>query len=154
MLRERRRLQMPDPILPMLPFQRLVKEIAQSYKPHVQFESSALYALQDISEAYLIDLFSGRLSISPSMLRFMYPLLIDYRNERGTPSRATGYGYFEGSQPRSQCLRGDGIAHRWGGSSQGGELAVEKEVDIMLCRGYSDQLVRSSIGLGIYSIRM
>jgi histone H3 len=73
MLRELHRQQMPSPAIPKLPFQRLVKEIAQSYKPHARFQSSALYALQDISEAYLIGVFNGKLSISPSILPSMVP---------------------------------------------------------------------------------
>jgi len=40
-----------------LPFQRLVKEIAQDYKCDLRFQSSALLALQEASEAYLVALF-------------------------------------------------------------------------------------------------
>ena len=40
-----------------LPFQRLVREIAQDYKPDLNFQASALGALQEAAEAYLVGLF-------------------------------------------------------------------------------------------------
>ena len=40
-----------------LPFQRLVREIAQAFKQDVRFRSAALMALQEACEAYLIGLF-------------------------------------------------------------------------------------------------
>ena len=40
-----------------LPFQRLVKEIAHEIKPDTRFQSSAVMALQESSEAYLVGLF-------------------------------------------------------------------------------------------------
>ena len=40
-----------------LPFQRLVREVAQDFKTDLRFESHALMALQEASEAYLVDLF-------------------------------------------------------------------------------------------------
>merc|ERR1712032_43140 len=40
-----------------LPFQRLVREIAQDFKSDLRFQSSALLALQEASEAYLVGLF-------------------------------------------------------------------------------------------------
>ena len=39
------------------PFQRLVREIAQDYKSDVRFQSSAILALQEASEYYLVGLF-------------------------------------------------------------------------------------------------
>ena len=41
-----------------LPFQRLVREIAQDFKTDLRFESSAVVALQEASEAYLVGLFA------------------------------------------------------------------------------------------------
>jgi histone H3 len=41
-----------------LPFQRLVREIAQNYKEDIRFQSTALLALQEASEAYLTGLFA------------------------------------------------------------------------------------------------
>ena len=40
-----------------LPFQRLVKEIAHEIKSETRFQSSAVLALQEASEAYLVGLF-------------------------------------------------------------------------------------------------
>ena len=40
-----------------LPFQRLIREIAQEYKSHLRFQSSAIMALQEATEAFLIGLF-------------------------------------------------------------------------------------------------
>ena len=40
-----------------LPFQCLVREIAQDFKPDVRFQSAAIMAMQKVSEAYLAGLF-------------------------------------------------------------------------------------------------
>ena len=40
-----------------LPFQRLVREIAMEYKGELRFQSSAILALQEATEAYLVSLF-------------------------------------------------------------------------------------------------
>ncbi|KAB7496951.1 histone H3 [Armadillidium nasatum] len=37
-----------------LPFQRWVREIAQDFKTDLRFQSSAVMALQETSEAYLV----------------------------------------------------------------------------------------------------
>jgi histone H3 len=44
-----------------LPFQRLVREIAQDFKTDLRFQSSAVLALQEAAEAYLVGLFEGKL---------------------------------------------------------------------------------------------
>lgn len=44
-------------LLRKLPFQRLVREIAQEVKNDVRFQSSAILALQEASESYLVGLF-------------------------------------------------------------------------------------------------
>uniref|UniRef100_UPI00358E5A83 histone H3-like n=1 Tax=Myxine glutinosa TaxID=7769 RepID=UPI00358E5A83 len=57
-LREIRRYQKSTELLiRKLPFQRLVREIAQDFKSDLRFQSSAVMALQEASEAYLIGLF-------------------------------------------------------------------------------------------------
>jgi histone H3 len=57
-LREIRRYQKSTEFLiRQLPFQRLVREIAQGYMPDVRFQTRALNALQEGSEAYLVELF-------------------------------------------------------------------------------------------------
>jgi histone H3/H4 len=38
-------------------FQRLVREIAQDFKTDLRFQSSAVMALQEAAEAYLVSLF-------------------------------------------------------------------------------------------------
>lgn len=40
-----------------LPFQRLVKEVAQDFQPDLRFQSTAIMALQEAAEAYLVGLF-------------------------------------------------------------------------------------------------
>merc|ERR1712189_69973 len=57
-LREIRRYQKSTELLiRKLPFQRLVREIAQDFKTGLRFQSSAVMALQEASEAYLVGLF-------------------------------------------------------------------------------------------------
>ncbi|EOR00154.1 Histone H3 [Wallemia ichthyophaga EXF-994] len=57
-LREIRRYQKSTELLiRKLPFQRLVREIAQDFKTDLRFQSSAVMALQAASEAYLVSLF-------------------------------------------------------------------------------------------------
>jgi histone H3 len=57
-LREIRRYQKStDLLIRKAPFQRLVREIAQGHKSDLRFQSAAIGALQEASEAYLIGLF-------------------------------------------------------------------------------------------------
>lgn len=57
-LREIRRYQKStDLLIRKLPFQRLVREIAQDFKSDLRFQGSAVLALQEASEAYLVGLF-------------------------------------------------------------------------------------------------
>ncbi|KRX86411.1 histone H3 [Trichinella pseudospiralis] len=57
-LREIRRYQKSTELLiRKLPFQRLVREVAQDYKTDLRFQSSAVLALQEAAEAYLVGLF-------------------------------------------------------------------------------------------------
>ena len=57
-LREIRRYQKSTELLiRKLPFQRLVREIAQDFKTDLRFQGSAVMALQEASEAYLVGLF-------------------------------------------------------------------------------------------------
>ena len=44
-------------LLRKLPFQRLVREIAQPIKPDLRWQSTAVLALQEAAEAYLVGLF-------------------------------------------------------------------------------------------------
>ena len=73
-LREIRHFQSVDLLIPLLPFQRLVREIAQDCRMDLRFQSSAILALQEAAEAWLISLFEsvnlccihrGRITICP-----------------------------------------------------------------------------------------
>ena len=73
-LREIRHFQrIVDLLIPLLPFQRLVREIAQECRMDLRFQSSAILALQEAAEAWLVSLFEsvnlccihrGRITIS------------------------------------------------------------------------------------------
>ncbi|XP_039065062.1 histone H3.2-like [Hibiscus syriacus] len=57
-LRENRKYQKSTELfIRKLPFQRLVREIAQDFKTDLRFQSSAVAALQEAAEAYLVGLF-------------------------------------------------------------------------------------------------
>jgi histone H3 len=57
-LREIRRYQKSTELLVRkLPFQRLVREIAQEFKTDLRFQGTAVLALQEAAEAYLVALF-------------------------------------------------------------------------------------------------
>ena len=57
-LREIRKYQKSTELLiRMQPFQRLVREIAQDFKTGLRFQSSAVLALQEAAEAYIVGLF-------------------------------------------------------------------------------------------------
>jgi histone H3 len=74
-LREIRRYQKTtDLMIRKLPFQRLVKEITQDFKDLLRYQGSAILALQESAEAYLVGLFedtnlcaihAGRVTIMP-----------------------------------------------------------------------------------------
>lgn len=58
-LREIRRYQKnTDMLIRKLPFSRLVREIAQDFKTDLRFQATAVAALQESAEAYLVGLFS------------------------------------------------------------------------------------------------
>ena len=44
-------------LIQKLPFQRLIREIAQRFKVDIRFRSSTLMALQEATEAYLVRLY-------------------------------------------------------------------------------------------------
>ena len=90
-LREIRKYQKSTELLiRKLPFQRLVREIAQDFKTDLRFQSSAVLALQEAAEAYLVGLFEDtnlaaihakRVTISASFvwhkLAFCQPTRLD-----------------------------------------------------------------------------
>jgi len=57
-LKEIRRYQKSTELLiRKLPFQRLVREIAQEFQPNLRFQSTAILAIQEAAESYLVSLF-------------------------------------------------------------------------------------------------
>lgn len=61
-LREIRKYQKStDLLIRKIPFQRLVREVAQDFKTDLRFQSSAIMALQEAAEAYLVSLFEDSL---------------------------------------------------------------------------------------------
>ncbi|XP_004404344.1 PREDICTED: uncharacterized protein LOC101364112 [Odobenus rosmarus divergens] len=106
-LREIRRYQKSTELLiRKLPFQRLVREIAQDFKTDLRFQSSAVMALQEASEAYLVGLFEDtnlcaihakRVTIMPK----------DIQLARRIRGEAGPGGLF---RPREARARGDGCA--------------------------------------------
>ena len=57
-LREIRRYQRStDLLIPKLPFQRVVRELAEDNHADIRFQSAAIAALQEAGEAYLVGLF-------------------------------------------------------------------------------------------------
>ncbi|THH18103.1 hypothetical protein EW146_g2830 [Bondarzewia mesenterica] len=88
-LREIRRYQKTtDLLIRKLPFQRLVREIAQDFKSDLRFKSSAVMALQEAAEAYLVSLFEDtnlvaihakRVTIQPKDMALARRLRADVR---------------------------------------------------------------------------
>jgi len=81
-------------LLRQLPFQRLVREIAQDFKNDLRFQTQALMALQEASEAYLIKMFEDanlcavhakRVTIMPRDIQLARRIL----GEKYTESTAT-----------------------------------------------------------------
>jgi histone H3 len=57
-LREIRKYQKStDMLIRKLPFQRLVREIAQDFKSDLRFQTTAILALQEAAEAYMVGLY-------------------------------------------------------------------------------------------------
>ena len=61
-----------------VPFQRLVREVAQNIKSDLRFQSTALLALQEASESFLVNMFEqvnlaaihgGRVTIQPKDMK-------------------------------------------------------------------------------------
>ena len=72
-----------------LPFQRLVREIAHVFDPNVRFQSTAILALQEAAEVYLVGLFqdvnlcalhSKRVTIMPKDLHLAMRIRGDRRD--------------------------------------------------------------------------
>ncbi|KAJ8520318.1 hypothetical protein ONZ45_g2872 [Pleurotus djamor] len=89
-LREIRRYQIStDLLIPKLPFQRLVREIAAEFQPDFRFQSDALVALQEASEAYLVS------AMKASKLIALHAKRVTIRREDLTLALALRDGSFE-----------------------------------------------------------
>ncbi|XP_036043258.1 histone H3.1t-like [Onychomys torridus] len=96
-LREIRRYQKSTELLiRKLPFQRLVREIAQDFKTDLRFQSSAVMALQEASEAYLVGLFEDT-NLSLSLARTQFNM-----SGRGKGGKGLGKG---GAKRHRKVLR-------------------------------------------------
>jgi len=88
-LREIRRYQKSTELLiRQLPFQRLVREVAQDFKVDLQFQGSSIQAAQEASEAYLVNLFEDnnlcaihtkRVTIMPKDIQLARRIRREYR---------------------------------------------------------------------------
>ena len=67
-----------DLLIRKLPFLRLVREVAQKIKPGLRFQSTAILALQEASESFLVTMFedvnvcaihAGRVTIQPKDIK-------------------------------------------------------------------------------------
>ncbi|XP_063442209.1 uncharacterized protein LOC134722518 [Mytilus trossulus] len=111
-LREIRRYQKSTELLiRKLPFQRLVREIAQDFKTDLRFQSSAVMALQEASEAYLVGLFEDtnlcaihakRVTIMPKDIQLA-------RRIRGERRGKGGKGLGKGGAKRHRKVLRDNI---------------------------------------------
>ncbi|CAM9867620.1 unnamed protein product [Lampetra planeri] len=109
-LREIRRYQKSTELLiRKLPFQRLVREIAQDFKTDLRFQSSAVMALQEASEAYLVALFEDtnlcaihakRVTIMPKDIQLARRILA--MSGRGKGGKGLGKG---GAKRHRKVLR-------------------------------------------------
>ena len=67
-----------DSLIKKLPFQRVVREIAQDFNSNLRFQASAVVALQEATESYIVGLFedtnlcaihAGRVTIMPKDIK-------------------------------------------------------------------------------------
>ncbi|KAH8156473.1 hypothetical protein CIB48_g11775 [Xylaria polymorpha] len=89
-LREIRRYQKSTELLiRKLPFQRLVREIAQDFKSDLRFQSSAIGALQESVESYLVSLFED------TNLCAIHAKRVTIQSYRFPTARLPGFGQVE-----------------------------------------------------------
>ncbi|TKC35979.1 hypothetical protein EI555_001626, partial [Monodon monoceros] len=111
-LREIRRYQKSTELLiRKLPFQRLVREIAQDFKTDLRFQSSAVMALQEACEAYLVGLFEDtnlcaihakRVTIMPKDIHCCWFASFETMSGRGKGGKGLGKG---GAKRHRKVLR-------------------------------------------------
>ncbi|XP_043086345.1 histone H3-like centromeric protein CNA1 [Puntigrus tetrazona] len=110
-LREIRRYQKSTELLiRKLPFQRLVREIAQDFKTDLRFQSAAIGALQEASEAYLVGLFEDtnlcaihakRVTIMPKDIQLARRI----RGERTSSCDESSSDFLHKSSSPQSCVR-------------------------------------------------
>ncbi|KAH0907454.1 hypothetical protein HID58_039281 [Brassica napus] len=89
-LREIRKYQKStETLLKKLPFQKLVKEIAQSFKAELRLQRSVVDALQEAAEAYLVGLFQDTNLCAPTVVQACLPseraALLEFRSKLNEP---------------------------------------------------------------------
>ena len=118
-LREIRRYQKSTELLiRKLPFQRLVREIAQDFKTDLRFQSSAVMALQEASEAYLVGLFEDTKPVC-------HPRQACHHHAQGHPA---GSPY-----PRREGLRSSFPKHTQNSVLSGPPLISQREISLKSC---------------------
>ena len=118
-LREIRRYQKStNLLLRKLPFQRLVREIAQAFNSDLRFQSTALLALQEAAEAYLVALFEdtnlcaihakrvrhARAPFECTTFTFSVPCIVFLTRSPSWPRTCSWLVAFEASAPRVVAL--------------------------------------------------
>ncbi|XP_063060671.1 uncharacterized protein LOC134453849 [Engraulis encrasicolus] len=103
-LREIRRYQKSTELLiRKLPFQRLVREIAQDFKTDLRFQSAAIGALQEASEAYLVGLFEDtnlcaihakRVTIMPKDIQLARRIRGEREHKKKHPEASVNFAEF------------------------------------------------------------
>ncbi|XP_047413265.1 histone H3.1-like [Sciurus carolinensis] len=102
-LREIRRYQKSTELLiRKLPFQRLVREIAQDFKTDLRFQSSAVMALQEACEAYLVGLFEDTNLLELAVFSIVVSFVCITMSGRGKGGKGLGKG---GAKRHRKVLR-------------------------------------------------
>jgi histone H3 len=114
-LREIRRYQKStDVLIRKLPFARLVREIADSFKSDMRWQKNAMAALQEASEKFLIDLFetsnklaihSHRVTIMPKDLHLARHLMCPGLENMDLDSASNGPTYSDYYQSHQHILQ-------------------------------------------------
>jgi histone H3 len=88
-------------LMQRLPFQRLVRDIASNHDSELRFQASALLALQEATEAYVIGLFEDTqlCSLHAKRITVMAKDLHLARRIRGETLRHEYHDYIHGSTP-------------------------------------------------------
>ncbi|KAJ9518929.1 hypothetical protein QJQ45_026232 [Haematococcus lacustris] len=140
-LREIRKYQKSTELLiRKLPFQRLVREIAQDFKTDLRFQSSAVLALQEAAEAYLVGLFEDT-NLAAIHAKRLEEDMAEVSMERqlvvifGAAGIGTGVGWGADAVLRACCKRRGRVVlvdeHRtsWVSSAVNGQQPCERQLN-------------------------